>query len=159
MYEVTKTLQCELKPSKETFKKLEKNELFKSKSFTSKIFIHKNNKNVEPEKKVNNYLFKINESELNNLVKNCDEKIKGIKNIKEFLENNPDELWKIWIDNEKIKIIDKDLKYILQEKKSWKKSCWNEKKENDDGTVGFQSDFTVEWRKGLLGNAYSNTIF
>lgn len=145
LYEVTKTVRFELKPSKKTFKKIKGNDLFKSLSFQSKIFTKKTQIDGidEAEKKVKNYLFDINEIELNNLVERCDEKIEEVKKVKDFLENNPDKLWEVWIDPEKIKIIDKDLKYILQEKKHWPKSFWNENLEK-------QRTATVEWKKGLF---------
>jgi len=152
LYELSKTLRFELKPSEITFEKLENNKLFKVKDVESKIFSKNENGEIsEAEKKVKNYLFDINETELNNLVKKCDEKIEEIKKIKDFLEKNPDKLWQVWIDNEKIKIIDKDLKYILQEKKSWEKSFWNEaKNDKKTGNLGVQSTFRVEWKKGLF---------
>lgn len=144
LYEITKTVRFELKPSIKTSEKIKSVDLFKTPSSQSKIFTQEiRDGNNEAGKNEKNYIFYINELELNNLVKRCDEKIEEVRKVKGFLENNSDKLWQIWIDNEKIKIIDKDLKYILQEKKSWNKSFWNETKKQ-------LSNYTVEWKKGLF---------
>lgn len=152
LYEITKTVRFELKPSSETLIKLNKQELFNFPKFKSKIFVQQENDRInEVEEKEKNYIFEINEQELNSLVQKCDEKIKEVEKVKEFLKSNSDELCRIWIDNEKIKVIDKDLRYIFQEKKSWKKSFWNaEKKDNKTGGMGVQSDFTVKRKKGYF---------
>jgi hypothetical protein len=59
------------------------------------------------------------------------------------LERKPEILWSVWIDPEKIKIINKDLKYQLQEKKAWEKEFWNEVENK-------QSRYQVKWKKGSI---------
>lgn len=143
LYEVTKTVRFELKPSEKTLEKITGEDLFKSPHFQSKIFIKNNAENTEAEKKVKNYQFCINFDELKNLIEKCDEKFEKAKNIKNYLEENSQILWSVWIDPEKIKIIDKDLKYKLQEKNNWKKEFWNE-------TTNKNSSYQVKWKKGSL---------
>lgn len=126
LYEVRKTVRFELKPNGKTLEKLNEGKLFKSLHFKSKVFVKNNTENIGAEKKVENYQFSVNFDELKGLIKKCDEKFEKVKKIKNYLEENPQILWSVWIDPEKIKIIDKDLKYKLQEKKSWKKEFWNE---------------------------------
>ncbi len=121
LYALQKTVRFELKPSEETFKKLNEEKFFESPHFQSKVFIKNKIGQLEVEKKENNYQFCINFDELKKLIQKCDEKFEKVKNIKTYLEANPKILWSVWIDPEKIKIIDKDLKYKLQEKKIWKK--------------------------------------
>lgn len=143
LYELSKTLRFELKPNQKTLEKISQENLFKSPHFQSKIFIKNSIENITTEKKENNYQFCINFEQLKNLIQKCDKKIEKIKNIKKYLEENHQILWSVWIDPEKIKIIDKDLKYKLQEKKSWKKEFWNEIKNE-------KSTYQVQWKKGSL---------
>lgn len=151
-YELSKTLRFELKPSKVTFKKIKEEWLFNNITFKSQIFSQKfNDISFQAEKKENNYLFSIDEVKLKELVEKCNSKMESIKKIKLFIDNNPDEIWKIWIDNEKIKIIDKDLRYILKEKNNWKKSFWNKEKMNKKtGEKWLMSNFTIKWKKWLF---------
>lgn len=141
LYEVRKTVRFELKPSKETLEKLNKQKIFDSPHFKSKIFVKSSEEQKGAEKKIENYQFTVNFAELKNFVEKCDEKIKQIKEIKKHILENPQILWTVWINPEAIKIIDKDLKYKLQEKKSWEKSFWNEISQK-------QSKATVKWKRG-----------
>ncbi|MDX9913944.1 MAG: hypothetical protein RBS77_05180, partial [Candidatus Moranbacteria bacterium] len=110
LYEVRKTVRFELKPNTKTLEKLNEENIFKSPQFQSKIFVKNNIKQTAPERKVNNYQFFINHDELKRLIKKCDERIEKVKEIKDYLERKPEILWSVWIDPEKIKIINKDLK-------------------------------------------------
>jgi hypothetical protein len=136
-------VRFELKPSKETLVILNQEKIFEPPNFQSKIFIKNNTEKIEAEKKVKNYQFCINFNTLKDLIKECDKKFQKAKDIQNYLEKNPKILWSVWIDPEKIKIIDKDLKYKLQEKKNWKKEFWNE-------IIKKKSSYQVQWKKGSL---------
>lgn len=143
LYEVRKTVRFELKPIQVTLEKLKEEKIFDSPHFQSKVFIKNTIEQTEAKRKENNYQFCINFDELKNLIQKCDKKFEKAKTIKNYLEENPQILWSVWIDPEKIKIIDKDLKYKLQEMKSWKKEFWNEIKNE-------KSTYQVQWKKGSL---------
>lgn len=149
LYEVRKSIRFELKPSETTLKSLNEEKIFESPHFKSKVFVKNSIDQLEAEKKEKNYQFCINFEELKNLVQKCDERFEKVKDIKNYLEENPKILWSIWIVPEKIKIIDKDLKYKLQEKKSWKKEFWNEiSKTQVKGKNGKGID--IKFKKGDL---------
>lgn len=143
LYEVRKTVRFELKPSRETFERLNNKKIFDSPISRSKIFIKNNDEVIGAEKKVVNYQFSIDSKELKKLILNCDERIGKVNLIIDYLVRNPQILWSVWIDPEKIKIIDKDLKYKLQEKRIWKKKFWNEVENKD-------SEYVIKWQKGSL---------
>lgn len=143
LYEVRKTVRFELKPNYWTLKKIQWEGIFKSPHFQSKIFIKSVKDYIAPQEREENFQFTVNIEELWKLIKECDEKINIVQQILSYLENSPEILWSVWIDPEKIKIIDRDLRYKLQEKKSWKKEFWNE-------ILCKQSDYKVQWKKGSL---------
>ncbi len=143
LYEVRKTVRFELKPCKATLQKLHEEKIFESPHFESKIFVKNDIEHTEAEKKVENYQFCVNFDELKKLIQKCDQKFKKVKEVKNYLEENPEILWSVWIDPEKIKIIDKNLRYKLQEKKRWEKKFWNEVETKN-------SSYQVQWKKGSL---------